>query len=740
MSHAGILATLVYSSLTLTGCWLVPSGQSPTEGRSSVATERDPSATETIPDAPLSVIPANKVLALRKRTACAIVAGAVACWGDDSQGVISKEGGAVSEPRFVAGIEDAVAVALGRSLGCALGPTGVVTCFREGSAREWLRGVTDLAILSGPGEETLLAVNREGKLVGLHFEADRVGAKSFEPPQLVDASAVTAVSAGESHACALHVSGEVSCWGLPYFTGARRPDGAQGDVDGRKGFREAVKPEGLSGVVQLQAGPTHTCAVTQTKKVFCWGQNTAGALGDGTWEQRQTAIEVPNVEGALTVGIGPRASCARLSSGRIRCWGDLLASEWLERSRPKPGGSEVAELSDVVGVAVGEEFACASLASGGVSCWGSASRGTLGNGVVADDPIPHLVKSFPGAMQIAAGATRSCVVEASGVVSCWGLSKPSDVAKGARGFAPEPVAKLRSIETLLMRGTASLAVDRSKIALTFGGKPLRLGAVEALSGEVVGLALLETGDVVLWDRSIDERGAPKPQPVPGLSRVVGVANLSSVGCVLHKDGTVSCVTFVPAGGAHEFSAPFQVPGIRGATVIAAAGERFCVIAQGGTVSCFMPPRPNLLGGDEATKPKQKGPSAGGPAIALSGPQNVSNATSLALGTAFACALASDGTVSCWGDNPRGQLGRPGYGYGQTGAPVRGLSEVVAIAAGETHACALRKNGDALCWGDNHFDQAGQHAAPFALVPTPVRLPLRKVLGKSAEACSTAQGC
>jgi alpha-tubulin suppressor-like RCC1 family protein len=706
------------------GCWLVPSRPGTSEVSPRVTTAQSTSTSSAAPDAPLSVIPANKTLALRGGTACAIVAGAVACWGDDTQGVISKEGGAVSQPRVIAGIRDAVAVAVGRSFGCALGSTGVVTCFHDGVATERLRGAVDLAILGETGDETLLAATREGKLVGLAFDRGHVKPPSpVKTPLLADTTAVTAVTAGQGHACALHTSGEVSCWGLPDLTGLRRPQGAPSDDERSKAFREAVKPDGLSGVVQLQAGPTHTCAVTQAKQVFCWGYNTSGSLGEGTWESfRQVPTQVPNVEGAQAVGVGPRATCARLSSGKLRCWGDLHTSEWLERSRPKPGGAEVAELSEVTAVAVGEEFACASLASGGVSCWGSASRGRLGNGVVADDATPRLVKSFPGATQIAAGATRSCVVEASGAVSCWGLGKPSEVAKGVRGFTPQPVAALRSIEKLALRRAAALAIDRTKKVLTFDGKPMRLGPVTALSGEVVGLALLETGDVVLWDRSIDERGAPKPQPVPSLADVVGVASLSNVGCVVHRDGSVSCLSFTPAGKAHELSAPFKIPGLRGASAIAAAGERFCVIAQGGTVSCFVPPRPSTLGGEDGPKPKGRGPKSDHPEIVLSGPSKVSNATRLALGEAFACALSSDGTVSCWGDNPRGQLGRPGYGYGQDAAPVPGLSDVIGIAAGDTHACALRKNGEVLCWGDNHFDQAGQSAASFAFAPTPVTLP------------------
>jgi alpha-tubulin suppressor-like RCC1 family protein len=87
---------------------------------------------------------------------------------------------------------------------------------------------------------------------------------------------------------------------------------------------------------------------------------------------------------------------------------------------------------------------------------------------------------------------------------------------------------------------------------------------------------------------------------------------------------------------------------------------------------------------------------------------------------------SDQTVSCWGSNAQGALGRTLGGDASTSsqpAPVTGLSNVVQIAAGFYHACALRSDNHVLCWGGNASGQLGTNAADAGnVVLTPQDIP------------------
>lgn len=86
---------------------------------------------------------------------------------------------------------------------------------------------------------------------------------------------------------------------------------------------------------------------------------------------------------------------------------------------------------------------------------------------------------------------------------------------------------------------------------------------------------------------------------------------------------------------------------------------------------------------------------------------------IATGGSHVCALRTNGSVWCWGNGIRGQLGDgdSGAGHHRTRAVRvrRGsgyLDRVVAIAAGSRHTCAVRKDGSAWCWGDGSSGQLG----------------------------------
>jgi alpha-tubulin suppressor-like RCC1 family protein len=75
------------------------------------------------------------------------------------------------------------------------------------------------------------------------------------------------------------------------------------------------------------------------------------------------------------------------------------------------------------------------------------------------------------------------------------------------------------------------------------------------------------------------------------------------------------------------------------------------------------------------------------------------AKKVVLGNGFACALAVDSSVRCWGDNTYGQLGDGTTEGSSLPVQVVGLEgEVADVVAGESHACALLSSGSVKCWG------------------------------------------
>ncbi len=98
--------------------------------------------------------------------------------------------------------------------------------------------------------------------------------------------------------------------------------------------------------------------------------------------------------------------------------------------------------------------------------------------------------------------------------------------------------------------------------------------------------------------------------------------------------------------------------------------------------------------------------------------------SLALGGAHSCAIVAAGGVQCWGDEEHGQLGNGVSGAGQhSTTPVtvnaEGTLVATAIALGKSHTCALFTDHSVWCWGRNDKAQLGDGPTNDSSVPVPV---------------------
>lgn len=105
---------------------------------------------------------------------------------------------------------------------------------------------------------------------------------------------------------------------------------------------------------------------------------------------------------------------------------------------------------------------------------------------------------------------------------------------------------------------------------------------------------------------------------------------------------------------------------------------------------------------------------------------------IAAGNGFTCALATDGTVYCWGANSEGQLGRDRISEMEGVDAVAGGLSFDAIAAGEQNVCGL-SGGRAYCWGEGELLDR-QTPAPGPVAVEPDDLSFVSVTVGGAHAC------
>jgi alpha-tubulin suppressor-like RCC1 family protein len=334
---------------------------------------------------------------------CAVTSdGAVLCWGDGTVGELGNGSTAPSLlPVGVVGLSSgARAVSAGGAFSCGIDAMGAVLCWGLGAGGELGNGTSRsedapggvVGLSSGAravcvGQAHACAVTATGAVACWGDNTFRqLGdgstlSRTAPVGATGDSSGFVAVACGGDHTCALLASGVLHCWG-------RNVEGQLGD--GSTVDRSVPVVVDLPPIQSVSAGSLHTCAVTSAGAVKCWGKNDQSQLGDGTTVARNTPADVVGASsGFVAVAAGGSHTCGLTSSGGVACWGQNEDGQ-LGTGTPSPASPVpvMSLASGIASISAGLDYTCAMTAAGRIRCWGYNGDGELGDGTNFERAVP----------------------------------------------------------------------------------------------------------------------------------------------------------------------------------------------------------------------------------------------------------------------------------------------------------------------------------------------------------------
>jgi alpha-tubulin suppressor-like RCC1 family protein len=404
-----------------------------------------------------------------------------------------------------------------------------------------------------------------------------------------------ALALGADHTCALSTSGRVKCWGA----------GRAGPIErGHLGRGSSTFPDGTPGtmganlpaiptngalVAEVRAGNSTTCLRFQDGTVACLGANSSGELGQGD--------TVPRGSSAADLGAG----LARVPLG---------------------SGVSVKTLASGAGT-------CALTTTGAVKCWGANGSGELGLGDTnarGDEPgemgnaLPTVdLGAGRTAIALTQGAGFACAILDTNAVKCWGANDSGQLGLGDTRARGDDAGEMGDALPAIDLGTG-----RTARAIAAGGPSI--------------CALLDNDTLKCW-------GAPR-----------GLGDTNSRGDAPGEMGDA-----LPAIDVGE--------PVRGFSL---GFGHVCVLLAAGRTKCFGANAAGQLGlGDTAARGNLPGEVLGLPVLDLGSGRSArtivaGSGRNGALGpVAHTCALLNDGSAKCWGFNESLQCGYPFGPYAGT---------------------------------------------------------------------------
>ena len=189
--------------------------------------------------------------------------------------------------------------------------------------------------------------------------------------------------------------------------------------------------------IAVDSGNSHSCALTSRLRLYCWGLNYYGQLGDGTYDNKGSPEPVVGDDMWMSFSAGDQYTCGVKTDGTLWCWGKYEKQDngWVTGFTNEP--VQETEGHDWRYVAVGKykyfssPTVCAIKADSSLWCWGTNNRGQVGDGTTEYRAEPKKIGT--GWATVAIGVCHTCGVKTDGTLWCWGCAEDNQLGSGNLG-------------------------------------------------------------------------------------------------------------------------------------------------------------------------------------------------------------------------------------------------------------------------------------------------------------------
>ncbi len=361
----------------------------------------------------------------------------------------------------------------------------------------------------------------------------------------------------------------------------------------------------MTGFTQVSISGAFTCALKTDGTVWCWGNNAAGKLGDGTTTNRSRPVQVSGLTGVTSVEAGYDFTCALKSNGTVWCWGtngngQLGNGTTTNSSTPV----QVTGLTNATQLATGPGHACVVKSDATVACWGWNVHAMLGDGTYTTRTTPVSVSGITTANQVRAGSWNTCVLLVDQTITCWGDMKQfrgsGGTGSGSARTSPTGISGVTLLSNSKGQHICSKLTDETVKCWGYNDH-----------GQV--------GDNTQVDKN-------SPVVIPELAGVNAISTNNHTSCAIKADQTVLCwgwgaTNQLGNGSTASKFVPTAVPNVTGATQISAGYTHTCVVLADTSIQCWGRNDSGELG-DGTTTGRSLAVAVLAPAVTLTAPSSI----------------------------------------------------------------------------------------------------------------------